>query len=281
MITVQASGLSDVGNVRKANEDTFLIDASLDLYVVADGMGGHRGGGVASLLAVKVIAAYLSAVSSDRSDSETIEAEEPSRNAERRLHQSIRLANQKIFKRSTVDNTCRGMGTTISALYLSGNAMVTANVGDSPIYLIRDGQIKDLYTPHTLLHEGIPEALKGRYPNGRLAHILTRAVGVRPNVKVDLVATPISDGDIVVICSDGVSNKLDKTEICNIVHGKTAEAACQKLITLANQRGGEDNSTVIVAHMNKENEANETHFFQRLFRLPAWLGSLFTRKQHD
>ena len=280
MINVQASGLSDVGKVRQANEDNFHINESLDLFVVADGMGGHRGGGVASRIAVKVIDAYLAAITSEPHKGEPTGITDESRHARMRLHQSIMLANRKIYERSAADETCRGMGTTVSALYISGNTLVTANVGDSPIYLLRDGEIQDLYTPHTLLHEGNSKALKSRYPSSKLAHILTRAVGVRQKVKVDLAETPSVDGDIIVICSDGVSGKVTKKEIRDIVYSQTADASCEKLIELANQRGGEDNSTVIVAHVKRTNETTEAPFMQRFFSIPSWLESLFTHKKH-
>lgn len=280
MILVQASGLSHVGKVRKANEDNFLINKPLNLFLVADGMGGHRGGGVASRIAVKVINAYLAAKLADRSDSETTDTADNPSHASMRLHQSITLANQKIHERSAADETCRGMGTTVSALYISGNTLVTANVGDSPIYLLRDGEIQDLYTPHTLLHEGNSKALKSRYPSSKLAHILTRAVGVKPSVKVDLDETPGMDGDIVVICSDGVSGKISKEEIRDIVNQEPADAACETLVNLANQRGGEDNSTIIVAHVKKMNDTTAETFLQRLLSIPSWFESLFSHKKH-
>ena len=141
MITVQAAGFSDIGKVRKVNEDCFLLNEPVGLYVVADGMGGHRGGDVASRLAVKTIDAYLTNESEQSLESDGRVVDDGLSEPTQRLRQSILLANQRIYKQSVQDAACRGMGTTVSALYLSGDSMITANVGDSPIYLLRNGEI--------------------------------------------------------------------------------------------------------------------------------------------
>ena len=137
----------------QANEDSFILNEPIGLFVVADGMGGHRGGGVASRIAVEAIDAYMAASAQELSGTGgTDTPDDRSSDAKRLLH-SIAIANQKIYEQSISDKACRGMGTTVSALYLSGNSIITANVGDSPIYLLRNGEIETLYTPHTLLHE--------------------------------------------------------------------------------------------------------------------------------
>ena len=140
MIMVQAAGFSDIGKVRKANEDCFLINEPNGLYVVADGMGGHRGGGVASRIATETIDAYISAPSQEILGENGVHAVERQSADAERLRKSIFIANQKIYKHSLSDKACRGMGTTVSALYLSRNAIITANVGDSPIYLVHNGE---------------------------------------------------------------------------------------------------------------------------------------------
>ena len=154
--------------------------------------------------------------------------------------------------------------------------MVTANVGDSPIYLLRNGEIENLYTPHTLLHERkkIPKSMVGRFSDSKLAHILTRAVGIRADVHVDFVETHCFSQDIIVLCSDGLSGKISREEIRDLVYGNDSPTACRKLTDLANQRGGEDNITVVVVRI--ESAGATTHpFFGRLTRLPRWLASLF------
>lgn len=277
MIKVQAAGFSDIGKIRKANEDCFLLNEPIGLFVVADGMGGHRGGDVASRLAVETIETHLASAVEQPSESDAPFAENMLHSATDRLRQSIYLANQKIYQQSVENAACRGMGTTVSALLLVGNSMITANVGDSPIYLLRNGEIENLYTPHTLLHERkkIPKSMQGRFSDGKLAHILTRAVGIRADVGVDYVETQCFDEDIVVLCSDGLSGKLSKSEIRDLVYQNDSEAACRKLTDLANQRGGEDNITVVVVRIQSADGKSAKRLLKRLIGIPARIMSLF------
>jgi protein phosphatase len=283
MIMVQAAGFSDIGKVRKANEDCFLINPPIGLYVVADGMGGHRGGGIASRMAIETIDGYMATPSQECSEVDATHTVEAQSSAARRLRQSIFLANQKIYTQSVSDTTCRGMGTTVSALYLAGNSIITANVGDSPIYLLRNREIETLYTPHTLLHERkkIPKSMEGRFSESKLAHILTRAVGIRSDVGVDLVETPCFSNDIVVLCSDGLSGKISREEIRDLVYRNDSQSACRKLTDLANQRGGEDNITVIVVRVTSANERPANRLFERIVGIPAWIATLFGGKNRS
>ncbi|BBO69970.1 hypothetical protein DSCA_39000 [Desulfosarcina alkanivorans] len=280
MIMVQAAGFSDIGKVRKANEDCFLLNEPNGLYVVADGMGGHRAGGIASRIAVKTIDACMTVQSRDSSGEDETRPPEEQSSAAKRLLQGIFAANQKIYEQSIADKSCRGMGTTVSALYLTDNSIITANVGDSPIYLMRNGEVENLYTPHTLLHERkkIPKSLEGRFSSGKLSHILTRAVGIRSDVRPNIVETPIFKDDIIVLCSDGLSGKVSKEEIRDLVYQNDSEAACRKLTDMANQRGGEDNITVIVVRIVSANGGADKSWFGRILGIPEWIGSLFGGK---
>jgi serine/threonine protein phosphatase PrpC len=283
MIMAQAAGFSDIGKIRKANEDSFLINEPIGLYVVADGMGGHRGGGMASRMAVEAIDAYMRAAAEETPASKEMAAAEGVDEASQRLRKSITLANHRIYKQSLQNEAYRGMGTTVSALYLAENTLITANVGDSPIYLVRNGEIENLYTPHTLLHERkkIPKSMEGKFSEGKLAHILTRAVGIRSDVGVDYVETQCFADDIVVICSDGLSGKISREEIRDLVCQNDSDAACKKLTELANQRGGEDNITVIVVRIQSANGDSSQTLLGRFFGIPAWIASLFRSKQHS
>jgi PPM family protein phosphatase len=278
MIMVKAAGYSDIGKVRKANEDSYLLNEPMGLFIVADGMGGHRAGGLASRIAVKVIDEYMTTSSAATGIQNPGKAGNPSE-AARRLHQSIALANQNVYTRSIKDAACRGMGTTVSALYLNGSSIITANVGDSPIYLLRNGEIENLYTPHTLLHERkkIPKSLADRVADGRLAHVLTRAVGIRSDVGVDLVETPCFEDDIIVLCSDGLSGKIDREELRDMVYRHESEAACRELTALANQRGGEDNITVVIVRVTSINGKSAAGLMRRLSGISTWLTSFFNK----
>lgn len=283
MIMVQAAGFSDIGKVRKANEDCFLLNEPIGLFVVADGMGGHRGGGVASRMAVEAIEAHMATPPTEKKRGDGTGAVDAQSDAARRLRRSISLANQRIYTKSVSDEACRGMGTTVSALCLSGSSIITANVGDSPIYLLRNGEIENLYTPHTLLHERekIPKSLEGRFSSGKLAHILTRAVGIRSEVRLDLVETPCFGGDIIVLCSDGLSGKISREEIRDLACQNSSEGACKKMTDLANQRGGEDNITVIVVRITSADRGPAKHRFGRILGIPAWIASLFGASKHS
>jgi len=277
MIMVQAAGCTDIGKVRKVNEDSFLLNEPIGLYVVADGMGGHRGGATASRIAIETIDAHmLDLVQASPPQTDPNAVELPSQ-ATQRLRESILLANRKIYQQSVENAAYRGMGTTVSALYIAGNAMITANVGDSPIYLLRNGEIENLYTPHTLLHERkkIPKSMEGRFSNGKLAHILTRAVGIRSDVGVDFVETQCFADDIIVLCSDGLSGKISREEIRDLVYQNDSQTACRKLTDLANQRGGEDNITVIVVRIASTRNGGKQGLLKRLLGFPAWVASLF------
>ncbi len=280
MFTVQAAGFSDIGRVRKANEDSFLLNESIGLYVVADGMGGHRGGAVASRIAVETIGTYMATPSEKVLGTGGTDPLDADSEAAKRLRHSIFLANRKIYAQSVKDAACREMGTTVSAFHLAGNSIITANVGDSPIYLLRNDEIETLYTPHTLLHERkkIPKSLEGRFSRDKLAHILTRGVGIRPDVRVDLVETPCFTGDIIVLCSDGLSGKVSTEEIRDLVYQNDSQTACSILTELANRRGGEDNITIIVVRITSEEGNSKKHLFGRILGIPVWIGSLFGAK---
>jgi len=276
---VQASGYSDIGKVRKANEDSYLLNVPMGLFIVADGMGGHRAGGVASRMAVSAIDDYMAAAS-PAAGIQSAEAAGNTSEAARRLQQGIALANQKVYTRSVEDAACQGMGTTVSALYLAGNFIITANVGDSPIYLLRNGDIENLYTPHTLLHERkkVPQSLAARFSDDKLAHVLTRAVGIRSDVGVDMVETPCFEEDIIVLCSDGLSGKIAREELRDMIYRHDSEAACRKLTALANQRGGEDNITVIIVRITSMNGKPAAGLRGRINGISTWLTSLFGKR---
>jgi protein phosphatase len=276
MIKAQSAGCSDIGKVRRANEDSYLINESIGLYVVADGMGGHRGGSVASQMAIEAINQYMSDPSLQQNSISGNEGNIRNQHADRLIH-SIRLANKQIYNRSTSDENCRGMGTTVSALYLTNNTIITANVGDSPIFLLRNQEIENLYTPHTLLHERkkIPKSMAGRFSNAKLGHILTRAVGIRSEVKVDLFETPCFKDDTIVLCSDGLSNKISSEEIRDLIGQNDIETACKQMTDSANQRGGEDNITVIVVRIVSAEKGLAGTLFHRIIKIPLRLASLF------
>ena len=247
MITVESAGITDIGKKRQGNEDALFFDDALGLYVVADGMGGHRAGEIASKLVVDTISKYIRQASKNGDDaSKSVSDKTLSREANLLLS-GIYLSNQVVHKASIQNEDFRGMGSTVSAVYFTPGTLIAANVGDSPIYLIRDGQIKLLSKPHTVLAE--QQALNP--PNAKklgmeFRHVLTRAMGTEESVKADIFELQCFRDDILVISSDGLSDKALPEEILELVDQNGLKTACQRLVKLANDRGGDDNITAIV-----------------------------------
>ena len=247
MIIVESASITDKGKKRKANEDALILEDALGLYVVADGMGGHRAGDIASRLVVETIGEYIkNSIDNDDCD-QTADFDETLSREANHLLSSIRMSNQVVHAASLKNRSCRGMGSTVSAIYFTESTLIAANVGDSPIYLIRDGKIKLLSVPHTFLEEQkILNPENAEKLGMEFRHVLTRAVGTEKSVIADIYEIQCFRDDILVISSDGLNDKVSSEEILELVYNDGPDAACQKLVDLANDRGGDDNITVIV-----------------------------------
>ncbi len=251
-----AAGLSDVGLQREHNEDSFCILSEHRLFVVADGMGGHRAGDVASRMATTEITAFFDATSADGSE---WPAEDDSRLTpdQNRLVSAVKLANQRIFQASSDDRSVQGMGTTVvGALFTRDDRKIhIAHVGDSRAYRVRAGGIAQLTRDHSLLNDyllvmpNLTEEQRERLPS----NIITRALGMQDGVAVDLYFENVEPGDVYVLCSDGLNGMVSDDRILGLVHnaGSDVETACKALIAQANQNGGEDNTTVVVVRITE------------------------------
>jgi len=234
---VQAAALSDVGRRRPANEDRFAVETELGLFVVADGMGGHKAGQVASQLAVDSAVAALDA--SSKSAGSLTE----------RLAESISVANREIYSQARSCPELRGMGTTLVAALTGEGCVALAHVGDSRAYLIRGNGIRQLTQDHSVVGDlvrrcEITEQDARTHPH---RHVLTRALGVRSVVEADFAELSTAAGDTFVLCSDGLTGRVKDHEIARLVlTAPTLEDACKRLVGTANERGGEDNITVVV-----------------------------------
>jgi PPM family protein phosphatase len=247
---IESAGLTDVGRKREGNEDSFFVNDELRCYVVADGMGGHLAGEVASRMVVETLHRYIQDY---KSGNVTVEMLDETLSLDGNMVlEGIRIANREVYGRSVNSTTKRGMGSTVALMYCTSSTIVAANVGDSPIYIIRNGCVESLSQIHTV--EAELEVLSSERKNAvgsRYHHMLTRAVGIQENVHPSVVEAPFYDGDIVVLCSDGLSNKVTAEEIGDIVLSNSASEACRVLVGLANGRGGEDNITVVVVKLGK------------------------------
>ncbi len=247
MISTESAGLTDVGRKRKGNEDALFLDDALGLYVVADGMGGHRAGEIASQLVVKTLSKYILQSKSNGDAEKNISPDSTLSREANRLLSGIQLSNKVVHEASLDDEACRGMGSTVSAVYFSDGSFVVANVGDSPIYLIRDGKIKLISVLHTVLAEQTAINPANAEKLGReFRHVLTRAMGTEEFVNADIFEIQCFKDDILVISSDGLSDKASPDEILKLVNQNGLDTVCQELVKLANDRGGDDNVTTIV-----------------------------------
>jgi protein phosphatase len=246
-----AAGLSDVGRQREHNEDSFCILPEHRLFIVADGMGGHRAGDVASKMATHAIASFFQATTND--DATWPFSFDPHLTIdENRLVTGIKLANKKIFEASIKHREVHGMGTTVvGALFSKERRKVyLAHVGDSRAYRVRRGHIKQLTRDHSLVNDyllvmpDMTEEQKDELPK----NVITRALGMQDSVAVDMVPDDPEPGDIYVLCSDGLSGMIEDEDILGTISdaGQDMEAAAKSLIQRANENGGEDNITVVV-----------------------------------
>jgi serine/threonine protein phosphatase PrpC len=245
-----AAGLSDVGLQREHNEDSFVVLSEYDLFVVADGMGGHRAGDVASRIATETISEFFRTTANEDVTwpfhFDTNLSEE-----ENRLLTGIRVANRQIFERSTRSREYHGMGTTVVGAMFSPKKqrMYIGHVGDSRCYRVRAGKIRQLTRDHSLINDyllAMPD-LTDEQKNELPKNVITRALGMQDQVVVDLQHDDPQPGDTYVLCSDGLSGMVSDDDIELIVASTdNVRDACSRLIERANERGGEDNITAVL-----------------------------------
>ncbi len=241
-----ARGATDVGRKRENNEDSFLVDESLSVFAVADGMGGHAGGGIASRLAVETLQGSLRAQRETNAGAFAAAGLEESGLPEV-LRTAVEAACGAIFKRAQGTPTLNGMGTTLTALMVAGRNAFVAHVGDSRIYLIRKGRILQVSDDHSLVNEQLKAGVitEEEAKNSRFRNVITRSVGFEEDVLVDLLGLELELDDLFVICCDGLSNMVEDAEIAQMALGEAVEDLPMRLIGLANDRGGDDNITVV------------------------------------
>lgn len=246
-VIARGFGATDVGRKRKSNEDAFLLDEALGLYVVCDGMGGHAAGEVASQEAADSIYGMVKNGGSKlRPMIDPVSTEEAQAYL-RLMESAIQAATYMVFSMAEFDREHRGMGTTVSTLLVSGDHAVFGQVGDSRIYRVRQGRIEQITEDHTLvawqIKQGLITAEEANYSPQR--NVITRAVGNKDYVEVDTGLLALEPGDRFLLCSDGLHGYLEDRDLEFLSHLDAAEAP-QQFIDLANARGGKDNITAIV-----------------------------------
>ncbi len=246
---IQFAVLSDVGRVRQNNEDTCLAETALGIFAVADVMGGHASGEVASRMAMDTLRKFLVQAKDDADATLRINGPPDSASPKDLLAQGVRLANHKIYQASQERSEYRGMGTTLVAVYFPSRSAVLANVGDSRLYQIRSGAIEQMTEDHSLVWEQYKQGLLPKEALSSAPHknIVTRALGIHPTVEVDLRELSLQSGDILLFCTDGLSDLVEDHEMLGVVMEtpENLDGAARKLVDLANSRGGKDNITVL------------------------------------
>lgn len=260
-------GKTDVGMVRSNNEDRFGIDESLGLFLVADGMGGHASGEIASEMAVEIINKNYQQALKGKNQTLLGPYDHNLSSATNRLLSSARIANRAIFEAAQKNEKYHRMGTTLVALLLQEQMAILASVGDSRIYRIRSRAIEQLTQDHSLVNHQLKLGLitEEEARSSKSKNIITRAIGLRQTVSIDVDEQRIQEDDRFVLCSDGLTDLVKDEEILHMVINNTGELseACDRLIEIANQRGGHDNITVILIHLKNVRPLGG--------RLPRWL----------
>ena len=248
VVRLQFHGLTDVGKLRDHNEDTFVVKPEAGLVVVCDGMGGHAGGEVASSIAVATITEFIC---NQREGDWPFGRDEGQSEAGDRLRNAALLANQRISERIEKEPALARMGTTmVSALVLPDGTAWVANIGDSRAYLWHEGILRQVTSDHSWVNEQVQRGVlsDAEAASHPLKNVITRALGARDVLPVDLIEEHLRPGDCLLLCSDGLTGMVNDADIAVIVGdaGLTSEELCQRLVAAANEAGGEDNITVVV-----------------------------------
>ncbi len=249
-LRIEVAGQTDVGRKRNHNEDNFSILPDFGLYIVADGMGGHASGEVASKMAIDTLQEFFAATADDPERTWPYKMDRSRGYEENRLITGIKLCNLRIFEQAQRNTRQRGMGTTVASMFAVQDGYYVAHVGDSRCYRIRDHRIEQLTEDHSLLNDykkmkRLTEEEIANFPH---KNVIVRALGMKDTVKVDTRFEQPQPGDIILLCSDGLSGPLSDEQICEIAAGQDNLAQiAERLIGSANDNGGPDNITCVVA----------------------------------
>ncbi|PTL77872.1 Stp1/IreP family PP2C-type Ser/Thr phosphatase [Vitiosangium sp. GDMCC 1.1324] len=247
---IEVAGHTHVGMKRNHNEDNYLILTDENLCCVADGMGGHSSGEIASKIAVDELAEFFRMTSRDQDATWPFKMEKSRNYDENRLATGIKLANKSIFEKASSDSKYKGMGTTIVSVHFAQDSAYVGHVGDSRVYFFRQGVLKQITEDHSLLNDYLkakkltPEEIEN-FPH---KNVIVRALGMKELVQVDVAKVEPQQGDIFLLCSDGLSGMVTDPQMQEIL-ARTPELdkACSQLIDLANAAGGNDNVTCVLA----------------------------------
>ncbi len=249
-MNLEAYGKTDIGLKRTHNEDNYTIVDDLGLYLVADGMGGHNAGEVASRTSINTIVKFIRRCLADSQLTWPFGIDANISEAENMILTSVRLANKELCQLAAQDPDYSGMGTTVAGVFMDGDKACVVNVGDSRIYHIRGDEMLQLTVDHSWVSEQLQKKLitEEEARNHRWRNVITRALGNRNSVEIDVSTVEVAPGDRLLICTDGLSGMVKDAEIKETIcsMGDNLELACQTLVQKANEYGGMDNITLVL-----------------------------------
>ena len=252
---ISSGGVTDVGRVRTNNEDCFRIITPLNLFVLADGMGGEAHGEIASALAVETVVKHCLDEEANPA-AKVMGKVEPAWSAKtKRLSTALHLANKTICKSAEEHPEQRGMGATLTAAWIDRSRLSIAHVGDSRAYLLRAGSLLQLTRDHSLVAEQVRQGVitAAEAEESDMQSVLLRALGAQPEIEVDAEEHALFPRDVLMLCSDGLTRVVTEPEIAGVLQAETDPTlGAEELVSIANERGGPDNITVVIVRMLKD-----------------------------
>jgi serine/threonine protein phosphatase PrpC len=254
-VRIASGGVTNAGRVRANNEDNYKMVDPLNLYVLSDGMGGEAHGEIASAMAVETVVKHCIDIETNPA-AKIIGAVQPSWSARtKRLSTAVHLANSSIFKSAEKNPDQHGMGATLTAVWIDGAKLSIAHVGDSRAYLLRGGTLLQLTRDHSLVAEQVRRGIltAAEAEESDMQSVLLRALGAQAEIEVDAEEHTLFPRDVLLLCSDGLTRVVTEPEIAGTLQSETDPTqAAEKLVAMANERGGPDNITVLVVRLDKE-----------------------------
>jgi serine/threonine protein phosphatase PrpC len=286
-LIIRSSGITDVGLKREGNEDSFFVEDSLGLYIVADGMGGHLAGEVASQVAVEMInKAFRKWVEEEAVEEEIYGNPDRSLSLEGNyILGGIKLANRVVYEMALEQKKYQGMGTTDVVLLVTPTMIIAANVGDSRIYLIRDGGVERLSRDHSIVAEQVEMGMmtEEEAANSSMRHVLTRNLGSSEDVEPDIFEIEPSNNDCFILCSDGLTDLVRDEEILDITQDADGPGnLCRQFIDKVLERGAHDNTTIIsvfLTGIKKRRVGTLKKIVFSLFNLLVGIGKVFKKNE--
>ncbi|MBR2865156.1 MAG: serine/threonine-protein phosphatase [Elusimicrobiaceae bacterium] len=267
---IEFAAVTDIGKIREKNEDNVLISADLGLGVVADGMGGHSAGEIASSIAVSVLAETIRKINTGalQIPDTFLPKLAPT---ERKILMAANLANAAIYSTAQSSEIYKMMGTTLTGVLFDKDCAIAVHVGDSRLYLLRDGKIIQITTDHSLAMEHVRRGLlsKADADKSKIQNVLTRAMGIKKNIEFDLLKFPIKEGDVMVLCSDGLYKGLTEEAIGKILSQDKdfpITKTCKHLVRKSNEKDGQDNISAVLIKILPAKKLTFGQRMRRFFR---------------